>query len=190
MTGDLLLYSSSLSGEITHAHLIYGSTIMAGKSNPVLLEYIQGLSVEVRAQADMVIRHCREGQLQLNARLPFIISGFLKVCDDLEVALKTMTDKLLPSMQPDLSTIDKKLYGSSALIQALKPWLSYDKIKEIFTMLKQQEHPPRNKESWILFLQEVGGLTPQFLETQGFQKSFLQDFLNSPGLTGFYRKEL
>lgn len=179
ISGDLLLYSSSFMGELPHPAMLYGSTIMAGKSNPVFLEYISGLARDIRGECDRGMAHCRSGQLQLNAWLPFIIRSFLEASELLEQALKTYTQKLLPRLEPDTKRLEQNLYRSPALIQALRPWLPYERIKELHLILSSAENPPENSEEWIAFLQKQGGL----------DREFLQNFLQSSALTGFYRKD-
>jgi len=176
---DLLLYSSSFLGELPQTPQIYGSTIMAGKSNPVLLEYLAGLARDIRGECDRGMKHCRSGQLQLNAWLPFIILSFLEASQWLEKALHLFTKKILPNMEPDQQKLEKHLYRSPALIQALRPWLDYERIKELHQLLMQSENPPENPVQWVNFLEKEGSLDREFLE----------NFLKGSALTGFYRKE-
>ena len=54
ISGDLLLYTSSFCREIKHPELQYGSTIMPLKTNPVILEYVRGLSILVQHQCSAI----------------------------------------------------------------------------------------------------------------------------------------
>jgi len=195
ISGDLLLYGSSFLGELPQPELLYGSTIMAGKNNPVLCEYLRGVSQEVRMICHNVSDYCRQGQFQLNAWLPFVIKGFLEASDLLEKALVCLNRRLLPVLEPDLQRIQAHLYRSPALIQALRPWLPYDSIKLLSRRLKETDNPPADKESWIRFLLDHPRLSED-PSTNGesneplLSEEFLSEFLDSPALTGFYRKEL
>ena len=110
--GDLLLYSSSFLNEIPQKEQQYGSTIMPAKANPVLIELIRGLAMDVRSSAELVSRYCSEGQLQLNAYLPFITEHMIRIREKLGKALRTASERLLPALNPDKEKLEEHLVNS------------------------------------------------------------------------------
>ena len=137
ISGDLLLYTSGFIGEIRHPALQYGSTIMAAKTNPVIPEYVRGLSIAVRCECDKIAAYVRQGQLQLNPYLPFIVESFLHAFHSLELAACRFMHKFLELMQPDTTRSLHNLLNSKALINALASVTGYHKIKILEKELEQ-----------------------------------------------------
>jgi aspartate ammonia-lyase len=138
MSGDLLLYTSSLAGELVHPELQYGSTIMPLKTNPVLVEYIRGLSVAAKHEAEKVEEFSNLAQLQLNAFLPFLAEAFLSCAEALEKALETATVKLLPRLVPDADRMRRNLFSSPAILNSLRDRLDYRSLKELSRLLSEE----------------------------------------------------
>lgn len=133
--GDLLLYSSSFLNEVRQEEQQYGSTIMPAKSNPVLIELIRGLAMDVRSSAELVSRYCSEGQLQLNAYLPFIAEHMIRINAKLGQALRTAAERLLPALNPDRELLEEHLVNSPALLNTLRAPLGYEKVKTLIRSL-------------------------------------------------------
>ena len=177
MSSDLLLYSSSLSGEIRQREVQYGSTIMPYKSNPVLLELIRGLTMDCSASAALIKEYSRSGQLQLNANLPF--SGGT---DDpsgrrLNRALDCAAGPLMKNLEPDRERMEARLAVSPALLNSLKDSLGYSGLKELIPRIK--EASPANREELIVWLSENTALTSEYLKEK----------FNSFNLTSFDKGE-
>ncbi len=136
ITGDLLLYTSSFIGEIKHPHLQYGSTIMPAKNNPVILELVKGLSIEISYETDKIREFCRNGQLQLNAYLPFILNGFIKGFDLAEMAIERLVNGFLNKFEVNPESIEKNLMDSGILLNVMVPKLGYKRVKDIYTKIK------------------------------------------------------
>ncbi|QEN07022.1 fumarate lyase [Oceanispirochaeta crateris] len=136
-TGDLLLYSSTFLGEIPQEEQQFGSTIMPSKANPVLIELIRGLSLDVHSSADLVKRYASEGQLQLNAYLPFMAEHMIRMGEKLSKALSTASERLLPALKPDRALMEEHLVNSSALINTLREPLGYQNVKELLPLLRK-----------------------------------------------------
>jgi aspartate ammonia-lyase len=135
---DLLLYTSSLAGELEHPELQSGSTIMAAKHNPVTLELVKGLALNVQGEAFKVNLYMQQGQLQLNAFVPFIIPCLITMYRDLARALCALKDQFLANMGVCADKIEKNLVGSFALLNALLPLLGYHRSKELYRKLQAQ----------------------------------------------------
>jgi aspartate ammonia-lyase len=173
MSSDLLLYSSSLSGEIRQKELQYGSTIMPDKSNPVLLELIRGLCMECSATAGLIKEYSRSGQLQLNANLPFLAEQMIRLAHSMIRTLDCAVGPLMSNLEPDRKMMEARLAVSPALLNSLKDALGYSGLKELIPRIK--EASPANREELIQWLSENTALTTEYL----------QDRFNSFNLTSF-----
>jgi aspartate ammonia-lyase len=139
ISGDLLLYTSSFVGEIIHPNLQYGSTIMAAKTNPVILEFIRGLSIDVQSECIKISNFTQNGQLQLNPYLPFITKSFIYAFDSIEKAIITFIDKFLNIMEINNLRIEENLLNSKALLNSLISILGYDNIKKIEGLIDNEK---------------------------------------------------
>ena len=148
--GDLLLYSSSFLNEIPQAEQQYGSTIMPFKANPVLIELIRGLALDARSSANLVAAYSCEGQLQLNAYLPFMAEHMIRLFEKLQKALTVATDKLMPALTPSKERLEKHLVNSAALMNTLRSSLGYQKVKELIEKLPFAEiHTRQDLINWL-----------------------------------------
>ncbi|MDC7234345.1 MAG: lyase family protein [Spirochaetales bacterium] len=135
-TGDLLLYSSSFLKEIPQTEQQYGSTIMPAKSNPVLIELIRGLSLDVQSSAELISRYSSQGQMQLNACLPFMAEHMIRISEKLGQALTTASELLLPALNPDRHRLEQNLIHSDAILNSLRDVLGYETIKNLLPRIK------------------------------------------------------
>lgn len=136
--GDLLLYTSSLSGELAHPELQYGSTIMPAKANPVLLEFARGHAMAAEHEAAAARAFAFEGQLQLNPYLPFLADELLDAGRSLGHALDALSRKFLPLVEARVERIAERLVASDALLNLLAPVLGYRRVKELAAELRSE----------------------------------------------------
>ncbi|MFA6857673.1 MAG: lyase family protein, partial [Treponema sp.] len=142
--GDLLLYTSSLCGEMKHGEVQYGSTIMPDKVNPVLLELIRGKCLECSALAGLTGQYSRGGQLQLNANLPFMALEFVRMSEDLTTSLSIASEKLMNMLQINDEIMEAHLASSVALLNVFKDVLSYTEIKSMLPEIKKAHITTKN----------------------------------------------
>jgi aspartate ammonia-lyase len=161
MVSDLLLYTSSLSGEIHHRELQYGSTIMPAKVNPVVLELIRGLVMECSSAARLVCDYSRSGQWQLNANLPFLAAQMI----------------LMMVLEPDRSRMEAQLAHSPALLNVFRDVLSYTEIKKLLPELKQDK--PDTLKS----------LADWLVSHTGLDRTLIDQRLELRSLTGFLQEK-
>ncbi|MBN2656926.1 MAG: fumarate lyase [Spirochaetales bacterium] len=162
ISGDLLLYTSSLSGELVHGELQFGSTIMPLKANPVLLEYVSGLSLSVKHECAKIEEYAASGQLQLNPYLPFMAQSFLSIHSSLKKALSALNDRFFPGMSLNKEKIASNLASSPALINTLRSVIGYSKIKELSELIKQEN--PADLDSLKELISLNSDLTGKFLD--------------------------
>jgi aspartate ammonia-lyase len=162
---DLLLYTSSLSGELAHPEVQYGSTIMPAKANPVLLEYARGHAIAAEHEAAAVRAFAFEGQLQLNPYLPFLADELLAAGRSLETALTALARKFLPVLVLRRERIAERLVASNVLLNLLAPVLGYRRVKELAAQLRavaEETHADGASgllESYIDLVAEKSGLS-------------------------------
>ena len=177
ITNDLLKYTSSQYGEMTHISKQYGSSIMAAKSNPVLLEYIKGLVISTEYECDKASRFCSEGEMQLNAFIPFALKSFLYIDNNINNALDTLKEFLLNNLEINREKMTVNLLKSNAILNTLRPLVSYHKIKEASVQLQKLDIKTIDE-----FIDNLSTIT-------GLSKETLKKWMNPDHLTG-YTKEI
>ncbi len=155
--GDLLFLTSSPVGEFRHPNLQAGSSLMAAKTNPVLLEFIQGLAVEVQGECFKISLGSQSGRLALNAFLPFVLKNLLTIHSALSRALDAAVT-LLERLEVRQSVLLDHLAHSAALANALVPFLGYDRVKGV--LAAWEASPPTSWSSAEALLVQELGLSP------------------------------
>jgi aspartate ammonia-lyase len=93
IANDLRLLSSGPRtglGELRIPAVQGGSSMMPGKVNPVVPEYVNQLAFRVRGADDVVAMALDAGQLQLHAMLPIVASQLFAAQDDLSCAMRAL----------------------------------------------------------------------------------------------------
>jgi len=129
---DLFFYTSSPVGEMCMPEAQWGSTIMPFKTNPVLIEFVKGLAIRVEGHCGVAHRYAEEGNLQLNAFLPFLLEELLLAAQELCSALATLSGKVFPTLELNQERIQRNLLGSPALLNALRDRVPYPVLKEVY----------------------------------------------------------
>jgi aspartate ammonia-lyase len=140
IVADLRLVASDLSGtgEISLPPRQVGSSIMPGKINPVIPEYIISIAHLVYANDVLVTSLCSQGCLDLNAYLPIIGHCFLDSIKHLISANQTLKNNLLQGMLIHSSVGYSKLIYSPSITTALLPIIGYSKSSELAKKMKEE----------------------------------------------------
>jgi aspartate ammonia-lyase len=162
MSNDLLLYTSSFCGELHHKELQYGSTIMPYKSNPVLLEYTKGLSISIKHECMKISDYASEGQMQLNAFIPFMAESFIAINTMMNSCLTTFIKGFFPTMEVNEKRIEENLSTSPALVNTLRQVIGYENVKKLVPLI--QEKKPLTLIDLKLLISQETSLTPEFLD--------------------------
>lgn len=128
VTQDWLFLTSSPVAEWGHPRIQAASSQMPAKTNPVILEWTQGLALSVQGEAQKVSLFAQNGRLQLNPFLPFVVDSLLKIEADLLTGLGALTEVFLPRVQIRSEVLEAHLVASPALLNALVPTLGYDRL--------------------------------------------------------------
>ena len=115
-----------------------GSTIMPGKVNPVIPEFVISSSHQVYANDQLITGLCAQGCLELNAYVPLIGHAMISSIKLLIASNQTLLVNLLNSMKINRESSREQLMRSPAITTALLPFIGYHKASEIALMMKAE----------------------------------------------------
>lgn len=162
ITGDLLIYTSSVTGEIIHPNLQYGSSIMPAKINPVILEYAKGHAINACHECAKVREYAKSSQLQLNPFLPFLADALNRAFDSTENAAKGLLEHFFPGMGVNSARMEENLVRSEVLFNALLPLLGYHRVKKLSADMNFNR--PLNLNDFRRKVAEMTGTDEKILE--------------------------
>jgi aspartate ammonia-lyase len=181
MVSDLRLLSSGLSGqkELRIPERQAGSSIMPGKVNPVIPEYVISAAHQVYSNDQLITTLAAQGNFELNPYLPSIghaMIGSLKLLISMNTAI---SDHLLAGLEIDATAAASRLFHSPAVTTALSPLIGYHRAAALSAYMKKQEVDifaandaldivPREK------LKKV--MTAEYLLKKGFQVKDIVEF--------------
>lgn len=141
IVADLRLLSSDLvdseEKELSIPAKQLGSSIMPGKVNPVICEYVISVSHKIYANDLLISNLCGQGQLDLNAYLPTIGHALLESLKLLISANKTIKENLIKGLEINTAKAEQRLYRSSAITTALVPMIGYEKAALLAKEMKR-----------------------------------------------------
>lgn len=132
ISNDIRLLGSgpgSAIGEIKLPKLQAGSSIMPGKINPVIPEYVVQLSLAVFGHDAIINFAVSSGNLELNAFVPEIIHYTLKSLRFLTIAANSLANYIL-KIEANPEKMRENLLSSSAILTPLITTYGYDKVQE------------------------------------------------------------
>jgi fumarate hydratase class II len=118
-------------GEITLPALQPGSSIMAGKVNPVLCEAVMMVCVQVMANDTAITIGDALGNFELNTMMPLIAYNVLQSLTILGNAARLLADKVVAGFVINRQRIEENIERNPILVSALNPVIGYDKAAEI-----------------------------------------------------------
>ncbi len=141
ISSDLRLLASDVSGHrsVTLPERQIGSSIMPGKINPVIPEFVISASHKIYSNDVLISSLCAQGTLELNAYLPVI--GYA-IIESINLMI-SCDSSLLHNLFEDLAI--NEVSGYNALIlspsatTALTPHIGYHKAAEIARLMKEKE---------------------------------------------------
>jgi aspartate ammonia-lyase len=136
---DLRLLSSGTVGgkEIELPSQQVGSSIMPGKVNPVVPEFIVSSAHRIYANDQKIATLSSKGCLELNAYLPEIGTAMLESLKLLISMNRAFEEKLLKGVKVNEEIASKKLFGSPAVTTALSPLIGYNRAAELASQMKK-----------------------------------------------------
>ena len=140
MVSDLRLLASDLAGkkEIEIPQKQAGSSIMPGKINPVIPEFVISSAHRVYSNDQMITSLCALGCLELNAYLPAIGISMIDSIKLLIASDKTLRENLFEGLKINAKTGEEKLFHSSSITTALVPLIGYNKAADLAKIMKNK----------------------------------------------------
>jgi aspartate ammonia-lyase len=140
MVSDLRLLSSDIAGgnELTLPKVQVGSSIMPGKVNPVICEYVISCSHKIYANDQIITSLSGQGCLDLNAYLPSIGHALLESIKLLIASSRSLRINLFSRITVNNKVSELNLFSSPAITTALTPYIGYNKSAILAGLMKEK----------------------------------------------------
>ncbi|MCX6286155.1 MAG: lyase family protein [Bacteroidetes bacterium] len=115
-----------------------GSTIMPGKVNPVIPEFVISAAHQVYANDQLVSGLCSQGCLELNAYIPLIGHSIISSLKLLISANRSMRQNLLQGLVINSEISHEQLMHSPSITTALLPFIGYNKASDLARLMKAE----------------------------------------------------
>ena len=144
MVSDLRLLASDLMNPASAVHGVEipqkqaGSSIMPGKVNPVIPEFVISAAHKIYANDQLITSLCAQGCLELNAYLPVIGHALLDSIRLLTACGQTLRDNLFNGLIINKSVTEEQLLASPSITTALIPFIGYHKATELARLMKSE----------------------------------------------------
>ncbi|MDF1576287.1 MAG: lyase family protein [Bacteroidales bacterium] len=141
IVSDLRLLASGAgsSKELELPSMQVGSSIMPGKVNPVIPEYIISSAHRIYANDQKIATLSSKGCLELNAYLPEIGVAMLESLKLLISMNRAFEQKMLKGLKVFEKEAKRKLFDSPAITTALSPLIGYNRAAELAAQMKSEK---------------------------------------------------
>lgn len=181
MASDIRLLSSDVSrhnAEFFIPQKQNADSIMAGKTNPAIAEFVISAAHKIYANDMLISSLCGQGQLELNAYLPTIGDALLDSLDMLEAANKTLKHNLIDGISIALSQALSNLNKNAATASALIPYVGHSSAQAMGTLMKEENLTIQEANAKLKLVSEqklAQILSPASLLKTGFTPSEIND---------------
>lgn len=140
IASDLRMLGSDLSGNpvINLPQKQTGSSIMPGKVNPVIPEFVISSAQRIYANDNLITNLCAQGCLELNAYLPTIGHAMIESLKLLIAMGSAINKNLLQDLTVNKEIAVQRLMRSPAISTALLPLVGYHKAGELAKLMKNK----------------------------------------------------
>jgi aspartate ammonia-lyase len=148
IASDLRLLSSGPAaglGEISLPKLQAGSSIMAGKINPVMPEAVTQVALRVMGNDQTIALSAGMGQLELNHLMPLMTHSLLESLTLLVNATRGFADKCISGITPNREQCMAHVEQSAALATTLVPALGYEQVEALLVQAKESGRTVREE---------------------------------------------
>ncbi|MFO8066585.1 MAG: lyase family protein [Bacteroidales bacterium] len=137
MASDIRLLSSDISDhkELQIPKKQTGSTIMPGKVNPVISEFVISSAHKIYSNDMLVSNLCGQGSLDLNPYIPAIGHALIDSLKLLIAACQALTKNLVSDMKVNAKFAHEKIIHSPTMTTALIPFVGYQKASELAALM-------------------------------------------------------
>ncbi|MCG8476292.1 MAG: hypothetical protein MI784_12565, partial [Cytophagales bacterium] len=141
MVSDIRLLSSDVlkAGEVSIPQKQVGSSIMPGKVNPVIPEFVVSAVHKIYANDMLISSLSAQGCLDLNAYLPVIGNALIESIKLLIACNKSLKENLFKGLQINSEKAEINLYSSTAITTALSPYIGYHKAASLAKEMKNSD---------------------------------------------------
>lgn len=141
MTSDLRLLSSDLraSKEVELPARQTGSSIMPGKINPVIPEFVISSAHKIYANDQLITNLSGQGCLDLNAYIPAIGNALIESLELLIAANRSITKNMLNDIKVNTQKAKEELYKSPAVTTVLLPYSGYHDAGKLANYMKENK---------------------------------------------------
>ncbi len=108
-----------------------GSSIMPGKVNPSQVEALTMIAVHVFGNDAATAFAGSQGNFELNAYKPVILSSVLDSIELLADGVRSFDERCARGIEPNLPRIERNLENNLMLVTALSPHIGYDRAASI-----------------------------------------------------------
>lgn len=173
MVSDIRLLASDVAGrhEVKIPQRQVGSSIMPGKINPVIPEFVISAAHKIYSNDMLISSLSAQGCLDLNAYLPTIGHALLESLKLLIAADKTIGDNLITGLSISSGTGAARLFRSPAISTAISPLIGYRKAALLAKEMKNADCDVFEANRKLNFLDEeklTNALKPENLLKLGF----------------------
>lgn len=138
MAADLRLLGSDLfqNREVHLPQKQVGSSIMPGKINPVIPEFVISAAHKIYANDLMISNLSGQGCLELNAYLPSIGHALLDSIKLLIAANNSLADNLFNELEIKTNPIEETILKNPSVATALSPYIGYHQAAKLAKEMK------------------------------------------------------
>ncbi len=157
IVSDIRLLSSNLliNNEVEIPQKQTGSSIMPGKVNPVIVEFVISAVHKIYANDMLISSLSGMGCLDLNAYLPSIGNALLESLNLLIACNTTLKENLFNGLIVKKELAESKLFSSPTLTTALSPYIGYHKAAEVAKYMKTHNISILQANKRLNFLPDV-----------------------------------
>lgn len=173
MVSDLRLLASDVAQrhEIGLPQRQVGSSIMPGKVNPVIPEFVVSVAHKVYSNDVLITSLSAQGCLDLNAYLPVIGDALIQSLKLLAAADHSLLKNLFTGLEVNTDTGLERLYSSPSVTTALSPYIGYNKASLLAKEMKLSNIDVLEANRRLLLMDEtklIALLKPENLLKTGF----------------------
>jgi aspartate ammonia-lyase len=173
IVSDLRLLSSDLiiNREVSIPHLQVGSSIMPGKVNPVIAEFVISAVHKIYANDQLIGTLCGQGNLELNAYIPVIGHALIETIKLLIACDQTLDENMIRGLQLNSSQSMANIIKSPSITTALIPFIGYVKASELAARMRKDNIDlfEANKRMDVMNEEKIKQLVnPENLLKEGF----------------------
>lgn len=137
IVSDLRLLSSDIaSNQVSLPKRQVGSSVMPGKINPVIAEYVVSVSHKVYSNDQLISGLSGQGVLDLNAYIPIIGHALLDSLKLLISADQTLSANLFQGLEIDTEKAKEQLFKNPSISTALLPFIGFNKAAILANEMK------------------------------------------------------